>query len=100
MPSGRRSISITVARSSVRSDRVLASDPNRSKSAVYSAVSRIRGSLLTGESLRGMGAIMVGAGGAQLIVIAFQPILTRLYAPADYGVFAVANAVFIAAKGR
>jgi O-antigen/teichoic acid export membrane protein len=58
-------------------------------------VSRVRGSLLTGGSLRGVGAIMAGTGGAQLIVIAAQPILTRLYAPADYGVFGVAQALLM-----
>jgi O-antigen/teichoic acid export membrane protein len=60
-----------------------------------STVSRIRGSLLTGGSLRGVGAIMAGTGGAQLIVIAAQPILTRLYAPADYGVFGIAQALLM-----
>jgi O-antigen/teichoic acid export membrane protein len=60
-----------------------------------STLSRIRGSLLTGGSLRGTGVIAAGTGGAQLIVIAAQPILTRLYAPADYGVFAVAQALLL-----
>ena len=82
---------------SVRCDTVLPFHPNRSRSAVRSTLSRMRGSLLTGESLRGMSAIMAGTGAAQLIVIGAQPILTRLYAPADYGVFAIAVALLAVA---
>lgn len=38
---------------------------------------------------RGMATLALGTGGAQLIGIAAIPILTRLYAPEDFGVLAV-----------
>jgi O-antigen/teichoic acid export membrane protein len=57
-------------------------------------VARLRDSLLSGESFRGILAIMAGAGGAQAVVIAAQPILTRIYSPSDFGVFGVAGALF------
>ena len=37
--------------------------------------------------------IATGTGIAQIIVVASSPILTRLYTPADYGVFSVATAM-------
>lgn len=46
-----------------------------------------------GEFSRGVLAIATGTGIAQIIVIASAPIVTRLYAPADYGVFSVATAI-------
>jgi O-antigen/teichoic acid export membrane protein len=46
-----------------------------------------------GEFGRGVLTIASGTGIAQVIVIASAPILTRLYAPADYGIFAVATSI-------
>lgn len=53
----------------------------------------IRRALPTGSFFRGSLAIAAGTGAAQLIGIASQPILTRLYSPSDYGVFSVAIAI-------
>jgi O-antigen/teichoic acid export membrane protein len=39
---------------------------------------------------RGVATLVTGTGVAQVIVIATSPILTRLYSPADFGVYAVA----------
>jgi O-antigen/teichoic acid export membrane protein len=41
----------------------------------------------------GIFVLIAGTGSAQLIVIASSPILTRLYAPSDYGVFAVVTSI-------
>jgi O-antigen/teichoic acid export membrane protein len=46
-----------------------------------------------GEFSRSVLTIAAGTGIAQIIVIASSPILTRLYTPANYGVFAVATAM-------
>jgi O-antigen/teichoic acid export membrane protein len=46
-----------------------------------------------GDFGRSVLTIVAGTGFAQIIVIASSPILTRLYAPADYGVFAVATSI-------
>lgn len=51
------------------------------------------------EFVRGTLKIVAGTGAAQVLAVATAPILTRLYSPADYGVFAVATsflAVFVA----
>ena len=37
--------------------------------------------------------LVLGTGLAQVIVVATSPILTRLYSPSDYGIFAVAMAI-------
>lgn len=50
------------------------------------------------EFVRGTLKIVAGTGAAQLVQVVTAPILTRLYSPADYGVFAVATsflAVFV-----
>ncbi len=54
---------------------------------------RFRRLLPRGEFGRGITALVLGTGGAQLIVIATSPILTRLYSPSDYGAFAVATSI-------
>jgi len=46
-----------------------------------------------GEYSRSVLTLVAGTGVAQVIVIASSPILTRLYAPADYGVFSVATSI-------
>jgi O-antigen/teichoic acid export membrane protein len=46
-----------------------------------------------GEFARAVLTLAAGTGIAQIIVIASSPILTRLYTPADYGVFSVAMAM-------
>jgi O-antigen/teichoic acid export membrane protein len=57
---------------------------------------RLRERLGAGGLLGGSAAIAAGTGGAQLVGIAAQPILTRLYTPADYGAFSVAiSALFV-----
>lgn len=45
---------------------------------------------LRGGMLAGSLAIAAGTGAAQLVGIAAQPFLTRLYTPADYGAFSIA----------
>lgn len=46
-----------------------------------------------GDFGRSVLTLVAGTGFAQVIVIASSPILTRLYSPADYGVFAVATSI-------
>jgi O-antigen/teichoic acid export membrane protein len=47
----------------------------------------------TGEFRRGVVTLVAGTGIAQIIVIASSPVLTRLYSPADFGVFAVGTSI-------
>jgi O-antigen/teichoic acid export membrane protein len=56
-------------------------------------VRRLRSFLPQGEFSRGVLTLVAGTGLAQLIVIISSPVLTRLYSPSDYGVFAVAISV-------
>lgn len=56
-------------------------------------VERVRGTIPQGGLSRGVLTLVAGTGLAQLIVILSSPVLTRLYSPADYGVFAVAISV-------
>ena len=46
-----------------------------------------------GRFARGVMTLVLGTGLAQVIVIATSPILTRLYSPSDYGIFAVAASI-------
>lgn len=46
-----------------------------------------------GEFGRGVLTLVAGTGTAQVVVVASSPILTRLYTPADYGVYSVATAL-------
>ena len=39
--------------------------------------------------------IVAGAGAAQVIVVASSPILTRLYSPSDYGIYAAATSILV-----
>ena len=54
---------------------------------------RLRNALPTGDFSRGALTIVTGTGAAQLIVIASSPILTRLYSPSAFGVFAAATSI-------
>ena len=60
--------------------------------AVMKSLLGLRGVLPTGRFFRGSVAIAAGTGAAQLISVAAQPILTRVYSPSEYGVFSVAIA--------
>jgi hypothetical protein len=46
-----------------------------------------------GEFSRNVLTLVAGTGVAQIIIIASSPVLTRLYAPAEYGAFAVAMSI-------
>jgi O-antigen/teichoic acid export membrane protein len=46
-----------------------------------------------GEFSRNVLTLVAGTGFSQIIIIASSPLLTRLYAPADYGVYAVAMSI-------
>ena len=48
---------------------------------------------LRGGFGRGVATLVTGTGIAQVIVIATSPILTRLYDPADFGIYAVAVSI-------
>lgn len=50
---------------------------------------RIKANLLGSAKRRGVLAIAGGATGGQILVVAASPVLTRLYSPSDFGVFAV-----------
>lgn len=54
-------------------------------------MNRLRRIPRLGRLSRGAITIVAGTGAAQLIVIASSPILTRLYTPSDFGVFAIAS---------
>ena len=54
---------------------------------------RLDSVLPRGEFGRGVLTLVAGTGTAQVIVIASSPILTRLYLPADYGVYSVATSI-------
>jgi len=56
-------------------------------------VPRLRRFVPQGEFGRGVLTLAAGTGLAQLIVVISSPVLTRLYSPSDYGVFAVATSV-------
>ncbi len=56
-------------------------------------IRRLAARLPQGEFFRGAVTIAGGTGVAQLLTIAVSPILTRLYAPSDYGAYAVAAAL-------
>jgi len=45
-----------------------------------------------GRASRGAVAIMAGTAFGQLVAIAVSPLLSRLYSPADFGIFSVVNA--------
>ena len=52
-------------------------------------IQRLRGSLF----IRDTATLTVGTAGAQLITIAVMPLLSRLYSPAEFGVWAIFQAV-------
>ena len=54
---------------------------------------RVRGRWPRGEFGRAVTTLVLGTGASQAIVIATSPVLTRLYSPVDYGVFAVAGSI-------
>jgi O-antigen/teichoic acid export membrane protein len=54
-----------------------------------------KASLLGGTTRRGVLAIAGGAAGGQFVAIAASPVLTRLYTPGDFGVFAVLIAITV-----
>lgn len=54
---------------------------------------RFRSVMTRGGFLRGALTIAIGTGAGQLIVVASSPILTRLYDPSDFGIYAVATAI-------
>lgn len=56
------------------------------------ATRRLRG-LLGPEFSRGVLALVAGTGAAQLMVIGTSPILTRLYSPSDFGIYAVVSSI-------
>ncbi len=56
-------------------------------------VERLRGRLLRGDFSRAVLTLVLGTGVSQGIVILSSPILTRLYQPADYGVFSIATSI-------
>ena len=60
-----------------------------------SARAILRAMGLGGAFARGAMTIVAGAGAAQIIVVATTPILTRLYAPSDYGVYAAATSILV-----
>jgi O-antigen/teichoic acid export membrane protein len=49
----------------------------------------IRYRLRIGDFARNAGVLTIGTIGSQLIVLAFFPLLTRLYTPAEFGVVSV-----------
>ena len=57
--------------------------------------SRVTRLIPQGEFRRGALMIAGGTGIAQLVAILASPIVTRLYAPADYGAYAVAASIVI-----
>ena len=54
-----------------------------------------RANLLGSTTRRGVLAIAGGAAGGQMVALGSAPILTRLYTPADFGVFAVLLSVTV-----
>ncbi len=58
-----------------------------------SIVRRFRSFLRGSAFFRGALTITLGTGAGQVIVVASAPILTRLYAPSDFGVYAVATSI-------
>lgn len=58
-------------------------------------LARLRQRIRSGAFLRAALTIVAGTGAAQLIVVVSSPILTRLYAPTDYGIYSVATSILI-----
>lgn len=56
---------------------------------------RIRSVLPKNKFLLGVGALVGGTAGAQLIAICASPILTRLYTPAEFGLLGVFNGILV-----
>jgi len=54
---------------------------------------RIMGIRPRGEFGRGVTTLVAGTGAAQVLVIATSPVITRLYSPSDFGVYAVATSI-------
>jgi O-antigen/teichoic acid export membrane protein len=54
---------------------------------------RVRNLLPRTELSKGVLTLIAGTGLAQVVIIASSPVLTRLYAPSDYGVFAVVTSI-------
>ena len=54
---------------------------------------RVRARLPRGGFFRGAATIVAGTGAAQVVTLVTAPIVTRLYSPADFGVFAAALAL-------
>ncbi|MEA2607581.1 MAG: hypothetical protein QOI00_2338, partial [Chloroflexota bacterium] len=48
---------------------------------------------MPGDFTRGTIKIVAGTGAAQAISVVAAPVLTRLYSPSDYGIFAVATSL-------
>jgi lipopolysaccharide exporter len=58
-----------------------------------SFIQRFRSVMPERGFLRGALTIALGTGAGQLIVVVSSPILTRLYGPSDFGVYAVATSI-------
>jgi O-antigen/teichoic acid export membrane protein len=58
---------------------------------MWTSLRRLLG--LRGSFGRGVATLVTGTGVAQIIVIATAPILTRLYDPSDFGIYAVAISI-------
>lgn len=56
-------------------------------------VRRIHNRVTRGDFSRNVATVVAGTGLAQLVMILTSPILTRLYAPSDYGTWAVATSI-------
>ena len=56
-------------------------------------VGRLRRFLPQGEFGRGILTLVGGTGAAMVVVTACSPILTRLYSPSDFGIYAVATSI-------
>lgn len=53
----------------------------------------LRAKLPRGEFFRGVLSIAAGTGAGQLIIIVTSPVLTHIYTPSEYGIYAVATSV-------
>jgi O-antigen/teichoic acid export membrane protein len=56
-------------------------------------IERLRGRLVRGDFSRNVLKLVVGTGLSQGVVVVTAPILTRLFTPADYGLFAIGTSI-------
>ncbi len=67
--------------------------PNGGNSLKSRVAGRLRELLHPGQFSRGVLALIAGTGAGQVVVLVTSPIITRLYGPLDFGVYAFATSV-------